>query len=401
MIEGFSLSVSSIICSLTFIISFFNPIYFPQYNILKYFSLVIIGLFIIKNASLILLKKFLPINFFLVCFSFLVIISAYLNLYRETVRNPFLAAIVFSGTLLEMFFVMEIMSELGMTLKMLDIYFKLSVILALITEFIALFLPSFANNNRDIYLIGTKFQVAYIHYLIIAFYIIRNIINRSLKFNKVFIVLCIWAFIINIYTQCATGIVGVMLLVTLGFAFNSERNILLHSYTFLIIAILSFIFVFIADWVLKNPLVEYIVVDLLHRDVTLTSRTIIYSRAMDLLPGNLLWGFGYGSAYELGSELGGFSNTQNAILNWIWQCGIPTTIIMIVFITLIFHYSIKNSEVNRAIIMPVFCLAYVFVILGAIEVTFDSIFFGVLSVLILIANTEDNIVNITVDEKII
>ena len=67
MIEGFSLSVSSIICSLTFIISFFNPIYFPQYNILKYFSLVIIGLFIIKNASLILLKKFLPINFFLVC----------------------------------------------------------------------------------------------------------------------------------------------------------------------------------------------------------------------------------------------------------------------------------------------------------------------------------------------
>lgn len=390
MSKNFSISISSVICFLTFMISFFSTNYFASYNILKYISLVIIGLYIVKYAYVLLLRKFLPINFSLILFSLLVVISAYFNLYRGTERNPFLAAIVFSGSLLEMFFVAEIMSEKGNTIKMVDIYFKAALIVTIVTEFIAVFAPSFAASNRDNYLIGTKFQVVYMHYLIITFYLAKSKLIENRKSNvKIFVLLCVWAVFASIFTQCSTGVVGIILLLMFSVVLKEGKNILQNNRTFLIVITFSFAFPFIYNFILNNPLAEYIIVDLLHRDLTLTSRTTVFSRVLNLLPGNLKWGFGYGSTYELGIQFAGIPNTQNAILNWIWQCGVATTVLMVVFMFLVVNYSKKSVEHSgTGAIKPSLILVYIFSILGAVEVTFNSTFFGLLAVLLLVSNAE-------------
>lgn len=389
MSKKFTLSISSIICFLTFMVSFFSTNYFVGYNILKYISLVIIGLYVVKHLHILLLRKFLLTNFSLILFSLFVVISAYFNLYRDIERNPFLAAIVFSGSLLEMFFIAEIMSEKGNTIKMMDIYFKSALIIAIITEFIAIFLPSFAASNQDRYLIGTKFQVVYMHYLIIVFYVVKNKLIKKKKFNnKIFILLSLWAIFASIFTQCSTGVVGIILLLVFLMIFKKNQNILLNNIIFLIVIILSFAFIFMYGFILKNSIMEYIIVNLLHRDMTLTSRTIVFGRVLNLLPGNLIWGFGYGSTYELGIQLAGIPNTQNAILNWIWQSGVVTTVLMVLFIFVTFNFSKKIAEFGRVdVLKPLCILVYIFVILGAIEVTFNNTFFGLLAVLISVSNT--------------
>lgn len=388
MSRRFTLSISSIVCFLTFMISFFNTNYFAGYNTLKYISLVIIGVYIVKYSYILLLRKFLVINLSLIAFSFFVVISAYFNLYRGTERNPFLAAIVFSGSLIEMFFVAEIISEKENTAKMIDIYYKTALIITIITEFIAIFLTSFAASNQDSYLIGTKFQVVYMHYLIIAFYLAKNELIQKKKSNiRMLILLCLWTIFASIFTQCSTGVVGITLFVVFLAIFRNNQDILLRNHIFLAVILLSFAFVFIYSLILNNPLAEYIIVNLLHRDMTLTSRTTVFSRVLNLLPGNLMWGFGYGSTYELGIQLAGIPNTQNAILNWIWQCGVPTTILMVLFIFIVFNRSKKFMGYDSVRTSKPLCsLVYVFVILGAIEVTFNSTFFGVLAALLSVSN---------------
>lgn len=388
MSKNFTLSISGVICFLTFMISFFNTNYFANYNILKYISLVLIGLYVIRYSYILLLRKFLPVNIMLILFSIFVVLSAYFNLYRGTERNPFLAAIVFSGSLLEMFFIAEIMSEKENTIKMIDIYFKTAIIVTIVTAFIALFLPSFAASNQDAYLIGTKFQVVYMHYLIIVFYLVRCKLLGYRKTNvKIFIILCIWAISASIFTQCSTGIVGIVLLILFSVAIKEDKNILLSNRLFLSVTILSFAFIFIYSLILDNPISEYIIVNLLHRDLTLTSRTTVFSKVLNVLPGNLMWGFGYGSAYELGIRLAGVPNTQNAILNWIWQCGTATTILMVVFIFTVFNYSKKYENCRKsAALKPLYILLYIFIILGSVEVTFNNTFWGLLAALLLVSN---------------
>lgn len=393
MSRRFTLSISSIICYLTFMISFFNTNYFAGYNTIKYISLVLIGLYIAKYSQILLHRKFLLVNLSLILFSVFVVISAYFNLYRDTERNPFLAAIVFSGSLIEMFFIAEVMSEKGNSIKMVNIYYKAALIITIITEFIAIFLPSFAATNQDSYLIGTKFQVVYMHYLIIAFYLTKNELIKKKSNIRILILLCVWAIFASVFTQCSTGVVGITLLIVFLVIFREKRNVLISSNIFLLTLLFSFAFVFIFSFILNNPLAEYVVVDLLHRDMTLSSRTVVFSRALNLLQNNLMWGFGYGLAYELGIQLAGIPNTQNAILNWVWQCGVVTTVLMVVFMLMIFYCSKRISRYDQAeALKPLCILIYIFAILGAIEVTFNSTFFGLLAALLLLSNKNPSII---------
>jgi len=63
------------------------------------------------------------------------------------------------------------------------------------------------------------------------------------------------------------------------------------------------------------------------------------------------------------------ANTQNALLQWILEGGIPVTMMLVFLMLLVFHQLSKSPRRNQ--IMPMAVLVYVYVVLGTVETTFN------------------------------
>ena len=97
-------------------------------------------------------------------------------------------------------------------------------------------------------------------------------------------------------------------------------------------------------------------------------------------------GMGYGSSYDLGMRYGGFPDTQNGILEWIWQVGIPTTIIMVLMFAIILTVAKKHTYYrNRKALLPLIAGAYLFTVLGTVEITIGIMYFSLMICIMCVA----------------
>ena len=139
-------------------------------------------------------------------------------------------------------------------------------------------------------------------------------------------------------------------------------------------------FVFFCDAVLNNPTVENFVVNILGKNATMSGRANIYIKVPMILTGHRAWttGFGYANSYELGRKLGGFPDTQNGILEWIWYAGVPTTIIMLVLFMVILYISKQTMARSSEKMRYMLALLYLLTILGMVEITITQMYFAII-----------------------
>ena len=86
------------------------------------------------------------------------------------------------------------------------------------------------------------------------------------------------------------------------------------------------------ETILAIPSVQYLIVDILNEDLTLTGRTYIYTRMLDLMDTQPWFGYGNGTAtffttYYIHEKL---TNTQNGLLNDYIDWGIIGVICLII-----------------------------------------------------------------------
>ena len=165
--------------------------------------------------------------------------------------------------------------------------------------------------------------------------------------------------------------------------YSRHPNALYKPWVFFSVLLGSFALSFMIDWILLWPPISRFVVNVLHRDVTATSRTRIYMLLPVLMRNRYLLGYGYGTTYELGIRLGGFPNTQNALWEWIWQCGIIGTALLLCIIYFIIRYAdrahkVSNDQHSKYMLI----LLYLFSVLATVEITIDSTFLGCLAMMI-------------------
>lgn len=379
---SFKLSVSSLLTILIFITQFISLPYISWYNLLRYATIVAVGLYICPKIKVVLKKKYLPVNSFALLFSLLTVCTAYLNKNRMTTRNPFLAAIVFTASFLLFLSFMEIMAEQGMIKKIIGIFFKTSLVFTLITD-ILIFAAPFLYGMYNQYLVGTKFAVVYLHLLLILFYLVHVNFSEKKWLKKditlMLSLLTAWSFIIGIYVDCSTGIIGLFVLLILIMIIDNNESLVFNGIFYCVTQFFCFGFVFFCEFILSNQIVQNFIVNILQRDITLTSRTSIYAKVPGILTIYKGWiiGLGYGSSYELGTKYGGFPNAQNGILNWIWQVGLPTTVIMVVMFASILNLSKKYMDQNnKKVLLPLISGLYLFTILGTVEITMSVMYFS-------------------------
>lgn len=371
------IKISTIHAVLVYLLVFFTTTYI-SYNPIRYFLLVVVAMMIASNIKILSRNTYRGLNVGIAFFCIATLIVSYINRNGYTDRNPFLAAIVFTATLVEFALTVEIFCQREEMQNLIKVFYRMTLLVVIATDCLILFTTIHLQYGGDVFLVGTKFSVIYMHFYLISFFIadknvrLRTIRESSLN-NAILVLFFIMTMIMSIELGTATGIVGTVAL--LLFLWLNEKNIgfFLNSEIFFVALMASLLFAVFVETILSNSVVTYIITQLLGKDVTLTFRTVIYSMLPNIMKGRWLWGFGYGTGYEVLMRHG-IVDAQNGVFDWIQQIGIFGTMLLVMWLCIAMKRPKNDYKINYSDVRSLTALIYVFVLLSTVEITFSSDF---------------------------
>lgn len=303
-------------------------------------------------------------------------LSAYFNEKPKYGEDPIKDTVRLVLYLLELFMLMIWVAETGRGKQLLDYLFCYILILTVATDFLLLSrIIVFSDGRFETYLVGTKFSVSYLHMNLMTLWYVRNRdrFRSDKKARRIIYIGMPIALITTIRVDCISGALGCLLLFVLFLIIDKpvqKRLLKLNSPWVLALALaISVIFPFVAETILNIPAVTYLVENLLGRDNKLTGRLNIFEAYGREMEKHWIWGYGYGNGNAAAVSLFGYENSQNALLHWVLQVGIPATACLVLLLLMIFRQLSRSSEKTRC--MPFVALIYIYVILGMIETTFS------------------------------
>ena len=378
------IKISTIHAVLVYLLVFFSTTYI-SYNPIKYFLLVVVAMMIASNIKILSRNTYRGLNVGIAFFCLATLIVSYINRNGYTDRNPFLAAIVFTATLVEFVLTVEMFCQREEMQNLIKVFYRMTLLVVIATDFLILFTTIHLQYGGNVFFVGTKFQVVYMHFYLISFFIadknvrLRTVRESSLN-NAILVLFFIMTMTISIELGAATGIVGTVAL--LLFLWLNEKNIglFLNGKIFFVALMASLLFAVFVEVILSNSVVTYVITQLLGKDVTLTFRTLIYSMLPNIMKGHWLWGFGYGTGYEVLMRYG-IVDTQNGIFDWIQQIGVFGTMLLAIWLCIAMKQPKNLCNINHSDVRSLTALAYVFVLLATVEITFSSKFLAIIVLL--------------------
>ncbi|MBU3111065.1 O-antigen ligase family protein [Clostridium lacusfryxellense] len=285
-------------------------------------------------------------------------------------RNTFFSGIVYVVIIAEIFFVFEYMSIKGHMELIIKTFYKLTLFYIILTDIIMITMPNLYMQYGGYYLTGNKFNVSYLHLQLIVLFVQKCKIEKKFKLyeKSIFVVLSILTFRITIFVNCSTGMIGLILLLLL---LIFSKKMLCKANTILFVLIVSSSFLFLYSDVLSNQYVQYFIENVLHKSITLTGRMNIYTSLFSMLKNQFLFGYGFGSSYEVCTRLISAVNTQNGLLECILEQGIISTCLLLILIYLVFKQSEKYS-IRSTFCFPAVVMIYVYSLLSSVEVTLNT-----------------------------
>ncbi|MGN0274472.1 MAG: hypothetical protein ACI4DT_06795 [Chordicoccus sp.] len=388
--NGFKISIYTIFEIIMYLLAFTGILNDNE----KYALMLIVAAFLAFRVSWKALKRHVAFN--VLAFGF-IIVSLMISFHDRgmTKRDPFLANMVFGIIFVEFVLLTEIVSEA----KGIDHFFKIASRCALFIC-IAVDIQIFIGGGKDggnliIYFTGTKFSVVYQHMLAIAFGMMAR--RDSLKnkkstqyYNSRFwlMAMLLLTLLISFKVNCSTGVVGTIFLLVLAWLISIYPGFFANPITFISIIAISFGFMWGYEAVLNNKQVIMLVTKYLHRSLTLTGRTAIFAAMPNVMRGHWLWGFGYGSTYEICFYKIGYADTQNGLMEWIMQIGLVGTLCLLITLIYAFTKSMKLTKDSRW--MWIAAYVYIMIFIGMVETTYSTGFLCMI-ILIYILGTEEKL----------
>lgn len=235
------------------------------------------------------------------------------------------------------------------------------------------------GNGMDICIIGDKFVLSYINLFWISLFCYYRYVTTS-HFNLLqYQFLLVLSFLISAIIGCSTGVIVAATMLLLSFVDISFISKIMVSPLNLIIAILvcDLGFYLTYETILKNNFVQYVIVDLLGEDLTLTTRTIIWERLDTILDLEPLWGFGPANETTVVQSLIDLTNAQNGILHNYLGVGI----IGVASYLLLLYAILKTVHLRKP--NPIIYFFFGLVVASVVEVCLTTISLCYLSFLII------------------
>lgn len=365
--------VNACVLALVYYLLFAPIAYLPDRSIIKYGMILLVGLFVVYNIKVILRKKYLSMNILLLLFVVVCIISSIINRNTISSRDPFLASIVYMGTLVEALLVFEILAEKEGLLFIINVFYRLTVFTVIVADILALLMPSLFYSFGGYYLIGNKFNMSYLHVQLIVLLFLRRTTGLYKKnlFYILAVLYSVLSIFISIYVDCMTGLMLTAIFLLIYFVFYRIRSVLANPVLVVVVLLLFCCLLFVGSSILNNEYVYNFIVNVLGRSPTMTGRTRIFERIPYIMAGHWALGYGYGSAYEITMELIVAPNAQNGLLNWCLECGIFAAILIV---AMLFNSFRKVKYYNKEL-YPLIVILYSFCIIASIEICIGGQFF--------------------------
>ncbi len=372
--------VATVAC---YMVTFVSLPWMWGYNKAKYFFLAVVFSYIaynirfLKCAWVSLATKATLIIY--IAFSF---IASIWNIGDVTGTNMVAQCILHCGIISANFCLAVIVSNNHGKNSFLSIYTGISSFIYIITD-----LSVLVGYKSGSFFIGTKFSVAFFHFIALSLFLIKT--KEWNKRNRILIIILFAeTLVINIISGCATGIVGTVLFalfVYLNFrSVRAVRNPFLQVSTLLISAAFPFWY----ELLLSSRFAKIVVEDILHKQMTLTGRTVIYSMLPQIIGRNYYWGYGINSNMEICMRWGAV-NIQNGLLKIFMESGIFGAISVIVLVFLVF-YQVRKTDSSIVKVISSYWL--VISILSAIEITINASTLVVLLYLSVFSKQEKEVV---------
>lgn len=361
-----------------FFVGFGNFPYIPIYGRIKYALLALLALFIASRYRVVFNKEFRSINITLVLLTLAMSISSYINLGSiNSTRNYLLSNTLFFVAVLEVFFVIEYYATQGKMHDVYSMFFISTFFLNIVTDYFIITQPNLYIAHSKVYLIGTKFAVAYSHIFMVFLYGLKRIHVSHSVFTKIKIsILILWSVLIIQDVDCNTGLIGLVIAITIMIVIARKTKFLYDPKLYLGTIFLSTAFVVAYTFVLNIPFVKHFVENILGRSSELTGRTWIYGILGNVLAQKPIWGNGFGSSYDImmNFQHGLLApNTQNGLTEWLIEGGIVATVIFLFLIGFIFSRA-KKKEISYELNLSC-CILYMLAILASVEVTLNKLFY--------------------------
>lgn len=264
------------------------------------------------------------------------------------------------------FFVYKKANELYRAKKILIVILWIYTIMSIIT----IVINGHGEGTTVVYFAGNKFRTCY--YMLLLTCLLYSELKTSLKKN-IYTTVGFWVSLVllifvAIYVNCSTALVCVAVFCAFMLLPNSVLKKLFSRKTVFIALIVTGVIWLFLQAILHLPVVQRIIVGILHKDLGLTGRFAIYSMLLDIVNKNPLWGYGYGNSIIYSCTHGMIANAQNNLMQVIVDYGI---IGLLLFVNMIYSNLPKTNEKMNYMYVYI----YIMLIAAIVEITFDFWFF--------------------------
>ena len=368
-----TISFTSIAICACFFMTFFSTPLIEDYKRVQFLCLAIVAVYLLVNSEYLidLFRNKFGKLLFLVYFS-ASFLAAYLNLRQAVQRIPLNTTALYFAVLIEDYLLFRVICNRKLVIKLIDNFLAVSASIMLIVDMMYIIMRRYIMEN--------KFSVAYLHLIVILFFVLKYDV-QTLKGRFFFVLLIAETLLIDLRTGCVTGVVGTIMMVT--FMLLYEKKIYFSSNPVIVFVsiVVTALFPYWYTYILNSEIARVIVEDVLHKKMTLTGRTVIYSNIPALLGDYYLIGYGLGTNHEISMRYGA-SNIQNGLLRVIMESGLIGAIALALIIVVAFVRNIKNKD-SRVQAFSAYILTFIW--LSTVEVTYSlsviviTVLFAVLS----------------------
>ena len=232
-------------------------------------------------------------------------------------------------------------------------------------------LLSHDHSSGASYLLGSKFTVGYLHLTLLALYL--YLMNKRRKADALYNRFLFLAFFaetefILVVADSMTCFLAVLALFAMSFLPKKFMAKFSVGWLLVIITFVATLLFFSGLMLLKNPAVANFIQNTLHRSITLTGRTQIYSALSDLIKASPVYGYGYGN--DIVGDVVGWGNAQNGLGSLMITFGAMGTLVFFIMICALLPRVADDVEIARAIA----CCYLAFILASLVEISFGAVF---------------------------
>lgn len=345
------------------------------YTLLQYLMAIPILIYCIKNIH-ILFNTHISIVMFL-CILILgisIVVSSYINdVTAYNLRNAIYFAVLLC--------VMDMFVTIVGYKKKLDLLLnagKIYLLFILIANDLLMFvLPdkfyNIAGREIGTCLIGNKFVVAYAHMTLLFLLVI---LYKGEKYAMYRITIYgIITMLICLYVDCMTAVLGTAIFLILYFLPKHIKPLLSSPIVFSAAFFGGAFLLILFDKVLSFGPIQFLIVDVLHRDLTLTGRMEIYYFIFKLLATHKWFGYGYGTNIVETTSIW-YANAQNAFWDFAICYGFIALALLFLFLVIVIC---KCNKVQSLFGMSKYtyvctCMLYIYIFMGIGEIVYNKLF---------------------------